>query len=274
MRTSSKAILLVFMIASNCVLANETLPSEATSLLEESLDGLPASEESAEAEADAMRLKAVSVEAFSWGIQEGAYYRNNEIQSLLNENSFILNKSVTLSKFLIDGKMLMPTVLEAERIYVKNNDREARSVNMSYTLDKSPRIVSQAPTWRDYLVRVMDKPRLPIANAYPRNNAERSIWEKEFKRGWLKGEKQADSIFSSDLNKMLKDVTGLYRFRNLLAQNIVSLPKLIKNKSSVMLLDSGKTINLNDVKYRIQVDARFNKVTEWKPVFNKGSAHE
>ena len=34
------------------------------------------------------------------------------------------------------------------------------------------------------------------------------------------------------------------------------------------------TINLNDVKYTITLDARFNKVTDWKPVFNQGSAHE
>ena len=85
---------------------------------------------------------------------------------------------------------------------------------------------------------------------------------------------QANKIYQSDLNKMHKDVTGLYRFRFLLAQNIVTLPRLVRDKSSVMLLDSGKTINLNDVKYTIQLDAQFNKVTEWKPVFNRGSAHE
>lgn len=274
MQTSKKTLLFVLILSSNLALAKEPLPNEAEALLSDSLNGVPLESKEGEEGADAMRLRAVSVEAFAWGIQEGAYYRNNQIQALLIEKSFVINKAVSLSKFIIDGKMLMPTVLEAERIYVKNNDREARSVNMSYTLDKSPRIVSQAPTWRDYLVRTMPKPRQPIANAYPRNTVEQTVWQREFHRGWLTGVEQANSIYQSDLNKMRKDVTGLYRFRNLLAQNIVTLPKLIKNKSSVMILDSGKTINLNDVKYTIQLDSKFNKVTEWKPVFNKGSAHE
>ena len=41
-----------------------------------------------------------------------------------------------------------------------------------------------------------------------------------------------------------------------------------------MLLDAGRTINLNDVKYSITLDSKFNKITDWKPVFNKGNAHE
>lgn len=249
------------------------LPDAAQELLNESYDYssivAKAGEEAAE-----MRLNAVAVEAFSWGIQEAVYYRNNEIQKLLEANSFTLNKTVSLSKFLIDGKMLMPTVLEAEKIYVKNTDREARTVNMSYTLDKPPRIVSQPPTWRDYLVRTVPTPRKPIVNAYPRNEDEKRLWEREFKRGWKKGIEQANAIFQRDLDRLHYEIAGLYRFRFLLAQNIVTLPKLVKNKSSVMLLDSGRTINLNDVKYSIQLDSRFNKVTDWQPVFNQGAAHE
>ena len=265
---------LVFLFSSYAV-AGDELPSEAVLLLDESIKAnLHSETKSGKEAADEMRLSAVKVEAYTWGIQEGAYFRNNEIQSLLNKNSFVLNKTVTLSKFLIDGKMLMPTVLEAERVYVQNGASEARSINMSYTLDKSPKIVSQAPTWHDYLVRTMPKPRKPIRNAYPKNSVESAAWKIEFERGWFKGVDQANKIYQSDLNKMHKDVTGLYRFRFLLAQNIVTLPRLVRDKSSVMLLDSGKTINLNDVKYTIQLDAQFNKVTEWKPVFNRGSAHE
>ncbi|MEJ6534029.1 MULTISPECIES: type IV secretory system conjugative DNA transfer family protein [Pseudoalteromonas] len=251
------------------------LPQHAKQLLLNSIEvSHTEMSELAEVEAQEMRLNAVAVDAYSWGMQEGAYYRNNEIQALLNEKSFVINKTISLAKFVIDGKMLMPTVLEAERIYVKNSDREARTVHMSYTLDKPPKIVSQVPTWRDYLVRNIAKPRKPIRNSYPRTNQESELWASEFKRGWFRGVEQANSIFSSDLNKLSKDVAGLYRFRYLLAQNIVTLPKLIKDESSVMLLDSGKTINLNDVKYSIQLDSRFNKVTDWKPVFNKGGAHE
>ncbi|MGP5159724.1 type IV secretory system conjugative DNA transfer family protein [Pseudoalteromonas prydzensis] len=273
MSKKSCLIATIFLIFSSDAIC-KTLPVEAENMLSASYSGNPDKYHEIGEEEAAMRLNAVSVEAYSWGIREGAFYRNDQIQQLLQSRSFTINKTVSLSKFIIDGKMLMPTVLEAERIYVKSSDREARTVNMSYTLDKPPRIVSQVPTWRDYLLRTMAKPIKPIDNAYPRNDVEIQVWAREFKRGWFRGVEQANSIFESDLNKLHSDVAGLYRFRFLLAQNIVTLPKLIKNKSSVMLLDSGKTINLNDVKYSIQLDSRFNKVTDWKPVFNKGNAHE
>ena len=273
----SKRYLLCCCIASftsTNLVAQDELPQKAQHILISSVSSSSLELSSGEVAAKEMRLNAVAVEAYSWGIQEGVYYRTNEIQAVLNEKSFIINKTVNFAKFIIDSKMLMPTVLEAERIYVKNSDREARTVNMSYTLDKPPRIVSQVPSWRDYLTRTMPKPIKPIANAYPRNKLEKELWFKEFKRGWFRGTKQADSIFESDKAKLHKEIAGLYRFRFLLAQNIVTLPKLVKNKSSVMLLESGKTINLNDVKYTIQLDAKFNKVTDWKPVFNRGAAHE
>lgn len=255
--------------------AKTNLPKEASAILAESIRVSHTDmKDIAEQEADEMRLNAVAVDAYSWGIQEGAYNRNTEIQEILNEHSFTINKTISLAKFVIDGKILMPTVLEADRIFVKKNEREGRTVAMSYTLDKPPRVVSQVPTWRDYLLRQIAKPRKPIRNSYPRTSEEAAIWAREFERGWFRGVEQANSIFNSDLNKLNKDVAGLYRFRFLLAQNVVTLPKIKKDKSSVMLLDSGKTIYLNNYKYSIQLDSQFNKVTDWKPVFNKGGAHE
>ena len=221
-----------------------------------------------------MRMKAVSFEAFSWVIQEGAYYRTGIIQKLLQQNSFYLNKTFSFGKFIIDGEMLMPTVLEAERIFIKDGKRKARSVNMSYTLDKSPEIVSGIPSWRDYLLRVIPKPKDPISYAYPKNKDEVKVWDIEFGRGFTAGVRQANRIYSNDLSRAHSDITGYYRFRFLLAQNIVTLPVLNKHRAGVMLLDSGKTINLIDVKYTITLDSRYNKVNEWKPVFFRGDAHE
>jgi len=227
-----------------------------------------------EEDARELRNKVVGIEAYSWGIQEGTYFRIVEIQRLLEDNSFTMNKTVSVGKFLVDGKMLMPTVLEASRIYIKNHDREAQSVNMSYTLDKAPRIVAQPPTWRDYLKRSVKKPEKPLRAAHPKNDEEVLVWDREFKRGWLRGIVQAGTIYTADLIKMRNEIAGFYRFRFLLAQNIVTLPRMSKDKVSVMLLDSGKTINLHNVKYSITLDSTFNKVGDWKPVFSQGAAHE
>jgi len=276
-RTSRVIILfLIGMTFPKGIQAKEViLPNHVSDILNESHKlNHDKTKKSDEESSRQMRNKVVGIEAYSWGIQEGTYFRIHEIQSLLEQNSFTLNKTVSTGKFLVDGQMLMPTVLEAERIYIKNHDREAQSVNMSYTIDKPPRIVAQPPSWRDYLKRSISKPERPIRAAHPKNNEEILVWDREFKRGFSRGIEQANTIYSADLIKMRNEITGFYRFRFLLAQNIVTLPKMSKDKVSVMLLDSGKTINLNNVKYSITLDSTFNKVNEWKPVFSQGAAHE
>jgi defect-in-organelle-trafficking protein DotC len=220
------------------------------------------------------RIKAISIDAYSWGIQEGMYYRTGVIQNILEKHSGTIHKLISLGKFIVDGKMLMPTVVESERIYVKNSDVSATEINMSYTLDKMPRIVSQVPTWRDYLKRSVAEPEKPLEYALPRTEDEQEAWDREFKRGWASGNKQADAIYNNDLARMHSDIAGLYRYRYLLSQNIVVLPVISKQKTGVILLDSGKTIYLNNVEHRIEMDSIFNDVDNWKPVFYQGDAHE
>ena len=224
---------------------------------------------SGEDEAKAMRLKTVAIEAYTWGIREGSYYRMLEIQDNLDSLSYLLDKGYNFSKFVIDGRMLMPTALRAERIQVNSNDKESREALTSITLDKSPKIISQVPTWRNFLKRIAKPPVQPIRQSHPKNNEEIQLWDSEFKRGWVRGVKQADDTFQFDSNKLKTYFEGLYEFRFLLAQNVVYPPKLSKNETPVLLLDSGRTINLNDVKYRITLDAGFNKVEDWKPIMRR-----
>jgi defect-in-organelle-trafficking protein DotC len=255
---------------------NEPLLSERAQLkLDSSLEKSFEKDDDDEDEVAAlMRLKAISIDAYSWGIQEGVYYRTGVIQGLLEKHSSVIHKLISLGKFVVDGTMLMPTVIEAERIYVKNSDVSATEINMSYTLDKPAKIVSQVPTWRDYLKRKVDIPEKPLEHALPRNIAEQTAWKNEFKRGFKSGIRQANTIYDNDLARMHSYIAGLYGYRYLLSQNIVLLPVISKVRTGVVLLDSGKTIYLNNVEHSIEMSSIFNNVNDWKPVFYQGDAHE
>jgi defect-in-organelle-trafficking protein DotC len=250
---------------------SETAKSKLKESLERNFDKDPIDESKV---ASLLRIKAISIDAYSWGIQEGVYYRTEVIQKLLEKHSNIVHKLISLGKFIVDGKMLMPTVVEVERIHVINSDASSTDINMSYTLDKKPRIVSQVPTWRDYLKRSVSVPEKPLNHALPKNKEEQVAWDKEFRRGWSGGIKQADTIYGNDLARMHSDIGGLYLYRNLLAQNIVSLPIISNVKTGVVLLDSGKTIYLNNVEHNIEMGSIFNDVNDWEPVFYQGDAHE
>jgi defect-in-organelle-trafficking protein DotC len=252
--------------------ASTPLSIEANSKLAESMNrnfekDTPDEEETA----SLMRIKAISIDAYSWGIQEGVYYRTGVIQGLLEKYSSIIHKLISLGKFVVDGKMLMPTVIETERIYVKNSDVSSTEINMAYTLDKMPKIVSQVPT---HLTRSVSIPEKPLGHALPKNKDEQIAWDAEFRRGWSSGISQADAIYNNDISRMHSDIAGLYRYRYLLAQNIVLLPVISNVKTGVVVLDSGKTIYLNNVEHNIEMNSIYNDVNDWKPVFNQGDAHE
>lgn len=262
-------------LTANSTVDTVVLPDSAKKKLQASLTrNHNKNAEDADKIAARMRIKAISIDAYSWGLQEGMYFRTTVIQNLLEKHSGLIHKMISLGKFIVDGKMLMPTVIESKRLYVKNSDVSSTEINMAYTLDKMPRIVSQVPTWRDYLKRSVSLPESPLEHALPKNKEEQLAWDMEFRRGWSGGTKQADLIYSNDLSRMHSDIAGLYRYRYLLSQNIVLLPTISNEKTGVVILDSGKTIYLNNVEHSIEMDSIFNNVNEWKPVFYQGDAHE
>lgn len=221
-----------------------------------------------------MRLQALRQAAFSWGVQEGLYWRYSRIADLLDSQSLALHTVFDFSKFMVNGKMLLPSIVEAERIYEQTSDNTARTVNVSYTLDKPARLIPQSPTWRDYLMRTIDEPVRPHEAMFPRNNEEERAWIERLNKGWAEGVGQAGDIFEIDLRRLQKDVEGMYRFRKLLAMGVVTMPTISRSKYPVLKLDNGKTINLNDVVYTITTQADFTDTDRWEPFFRTAPGRE
>lgn len=211
------------------------------------------------------RLAALSQAAFSWGSQEGLYWRYSAIQKQLTENALSLHTIFDFSKFIVDGKMLMPIIIEAERIYEQRSDDSARTVKISYTLDKPATIVPQPPTWQDYLIRQVDEPLEPHAAVFPRTSQERVVWNQQLTAGWNEGTQQADEIFEHDLRVLNKDVEGLYRFRKLYTMGVVTMPSIASSEYHVVTYDDGKTLNINDIVYEVQTPSEFADKEKWSP---------
>ncbi|MCH9665933.1 MAG: type IV secretion system DotC family protein [Gammaproteobacteria bacterium] len=217
-----------------------------------------------------LRMDALKVSAFRWGSQEGMYWRYQIILAMLEENSLELHTTADFNKFLVDGKMLLPVISKSERMFQQNNDTSVRTVSVSYTLEKPARLVPQAPTWRDYLIRAVDTPVKPHDALFPRTNVEKVVWADALSRGWQSGAEQADAIFDIDLRRMHADIDGMFRFRNLLAQNIVTLPIYKNSRYNVVKVEDGKTIHLNDIVYEITEQSEFSDTEKWEPYFKGG----
>lgn len=214
-----------------------------------------------------IRLQTLKQAAFSWGVQEGLYWRYKKIEASLESQSLELHTVFSFNKFLVDGKMLMPSIIEADRVFEQTTESTVRTVNVSYTLDKPARLVPHPPTWRDYLIRNIDKPQKPHEVIFPRTNDEKLAWVEALNKGWDEGCEQADDIFQIDLRRIQKDIEGMYRFRKLLAMGIVTLPRISSSSYSVIKLDDGKTLNINDVVYSITMQSNFTETDKWEPFF-------
>jgi len=218
-----------------------------------------------------IRLSTLKNAAFSWGVQEGLFWRHNIIMKFLDEQSLNLHTVFDFNKFIVDGKMLMPSVVESERIFDQTSRTSARTVNVSFTLDKSAKIVPKPPTWRDYLLRTIDKPERPHAVIFPRTSDETDAWIELLEKGWKSGIKQANDIFEIDLRNLQKNFEGRYRFRKLLAMGYVTMPQVKSSKYSVLKLEDGRTININDVLYSITSISEFTDSDKWVPYFREGA---
>lgn len=215
-----------------------------------------------------LRLDALRVSAFSWGTQEGMYWRYQIIQKQLEKYSLRLHAIADFNRFLVDGKMLMPVVSKSERMFEQNSDSNVRTVSVSYTLEKPARLVSQPPTWRDYLIRTIDPPVKPHNVLFPRTEVEQVVWADALDRGWASGVEQANEIFDIDLRRMHAELDGMYRFRTLFAQNIVTLPVYKNSRYNVVKVEDGKTIHLNDIVYEITEQSEFSETEKWEPFFS------
>lgn len=241
-------------------------------ILNEVLAG--ASEQSAQAKGSSLRYDAVGQQAYHWGLSEGLFYQHGVNQDTLVKNTTLLNRIADFSKFIVDGKLLLPTAMEAKRIYEQISSNEARTVNVSYTLHRPAQIVSSPPTWREYLFRTVEQPIKPDSVLLPRDKQEKSIFTHQFQAGWEAGTRQANMILDNDFRMLERDLNGHYVFRQLAVQNIVRLPSINKIDNNVVVSSDGRTINVDDVIYRISVPEGFENIGKWEPIFTSSTSSE
>ena len=72
------------------------------------------------------------------------------------------------------------------------------------------------------------KPSLPNKSLLPTNRAEAYAWDEYLQDGWKQGLRQANDIFSANLNRLKRDFTGMVLYRKLLAQDMISSPTVAK----------------------------------------------
>jgi defect-in-organelle-trafficking protein DotC len=188
----------------------------------------------------AMRLQMLRDTALSVGARGGLAFRASQINCVLIRQEKLLFKVFNFRAMMLDKNVLPPVLLEGRNLLTLGGSDLIRVADRNYQILMQAKFVTAPPTWREYLWMNYCTPDVPDKTLLPRNYAERMVWKRFIKDGWLAGIAQGDSIFKENLGRLKRDYEGMIRYRTLLAQRMVSPP-------FVAQLDMGITGGCNDM---------------------------
>ncbi|MDD3372031.1 MAG: type IV secretory system conjugative DNA transfer family protein, partial [Alphaproteobacteria bacterium] len=185
-----------------------------------------------------IRAEALREAALSYGARGGLAYRTFIIQRRLAEYDVSLSKAFDFSRLLISapsGLLLEPPIItEGQRaILISSGGQAAAVADRIYRINRIARIVTAARNWRLYLERDWGRVDPPAAILLPKNDEEKATWKEYVKKGWEEGLKQGEETFEADVERMVNDFTGMIRYRELLAQGMVSSPFMMADDRGV-----------------------------------------
>ena len=176
-----------------------------------------------------IRLEAVKEAALSYGARGGLASRSFEIRRDLDKRASYLDKVYDFRKLLIaapSGLLLEPPIISESlnALLIESDGQTAAVSDAIYMINQNAKIVSAPREWRAYLERGWGVVEKPPEILLPKNAEERKIWRELAEKGWIEGRKQADEVFEQDLNRLSAEFSGMVRYRQLLAQGMVSPP--------------------------------------------------
>jgi defect in organelle trafficking protein DotC len=176
-----------------------------------------------------IRGDALREAALSYGARGGLAHRTFEIQRRLAEHATSLTRVFDFTRLLIAGPSSLliepPIISEAQRaVIVNGGGQEAAVADRVYRINRAARIVTAARNWRLYMERDWGRVDPPPGLLLPKDAEERKQWRQWINEGWNAGVQQAEETFEADLDRLTNDFIGMVRYRELLAQGMVSPP--------------------------------------------------
>ena len=204
-----------------------------------------------EEERAAMKIRADALReaALSYGARGGLARRTWEIRQELNLSEHDLDRTYDFKHLLISapsGLMIEPPVVteSQQNLIISGDGQQAAVSDILLKIGREARIVAAARDWRTYLERDWGKVESPPDVLLPRTEQERLAWAQWVAQGWEAGYNQADEIFQADLDRLVRDYTGMVRYRSLLAQNMISAPFALQEDRGIT--GGGEELRIGD----------------------------
>lgn len=198
-----------------------------------------------------IRREALKEAALSYGARGGLAARGFEINAEMKTRASSLDKVFDFRQLLITGPsgfMIEPPIISEslKDLLIEGDGQKAAVSDAIYRINENVKIVSTSRNWRQYLERTWGMIEGPPEVLRPENDDERALWKEMVKRGWDEGYAQADEVFEQDLNRLRSDFEGMVRYRQLLAQGMVSQPFAQQIDRGVTAENKNTTMRVGD----------------------------
>jgi defect-in-organelle-trafficking protein DotC len=176
-----------------------------------------------------IRKQSLKEAALSYGARGGLAARSYEINKNIGDRATYMDKVYDFRQLLIaapSGFMIEPPIISEslKALLIEGDGQKAAVADAIYQINENVKIVSAPRNWRQYLERTWGPVEEPPEILRPKDAKERAEWRINVKAGWLEGLEQADEVFAQDLNRLQYEFGGMVRYRQLLAQGMVSAP--------------------------------------------------
>ena len=219
---------------------------------------------------DRLRAPALRDAALSYGARGGLAYASKQINRMLEDRAGELTRIYDFNRLLIRSTagvtVLPPIIVESRDTYEQADaGRTLRVADTYYEIIDQARFAPIAPLWHGYLMTSFSTPEKPADSLLPKNDGERDLWRRFVAEGWEQGVGQATETYRMNLARLVRDVTGMLKYAELLEKGQVSAP--IVADSNMGVTGSGRDMRVNDRAYRITADPRLNvqRPSDWRP---------
>lgn len=176
-----------------------------------------------------IRKESLKEAALSYGARGALASRSYDINKEVAGRGAYMDKVYDFRQLLISapsGFMIEPPIISEslKALLIEGDGQKAAVADAIYNINENVKIVSAPRNWRQYLERTWGPVEEPPEILRPKDEKERAEWRINVKKGWDEGLEQADEVFEQDLNRLQMEFNGMVRYRQLLAQGMVSPP--------------------------------------------------
>ena len=213
-----------------------------------------------------LRAEALKESARAYGARAGFYARAREINQMLDAEAALLDRNFPFGPLILAHNVVPPVIQTGRNTVHKHGNSQLQFADAVYEIVAPAKLAVAPPDWRTYLYVRANRPEPPDETLLPDRSkaAEAAYWEHYVEWGWRRGVLQADQTFTVQLNRLTRDLSGMALYRELLAKNMVTAPRLTEQQRGVTT--DRNLMRVNDRVLDIAENTRFQADNQrWTP---------